>query len=196
MKSLVFICLVVGSLALPAFREHSSKFGSHHTFMVHPYAYSLSTIPVLPFPQVVYPNLPSIYSSTKTGTVFPLAQTHLQGYIAEPYIHDTTGDISDDAASEVVAYAHESTGDIAEPYIHDTTGDISDDAASEAVAYVHDATGDFSNDDVPEVVAYIHDNTGDVPDDTVPVALNYFHDTTGDEAEPYIHDPTGDEVNV
>merc|ERR1712083_632754 len=50
--------------------------------------------------------------------------------VAEPYVHDATGDVADDASPA------------AEVYVHDVTGDVSDNSSPEAEAYVHDTTGD------------------------------------------------------
>merc|ERR1712241_732679 len=44
---------------------------------------------------------------------------------ALPYVHDATGDVSDDSSPEALAY------------VHDGTGDVSDDSSPAAVPYVH-----------------------------------------------------------
>merc|ERR1719369_1734192 len=61
------------------------------------------------------------YAAINSGLVYP---------VAEAYVHDPTGDVSDDASPK------------AEAYVHDPTGDTSDNSSPEAEAYVHDATGD------------------------------------------------------
>merc|ERR1711910_70400 len=45
---------------------------------------------------------------------------------ALPYVHDVTGDVSDDSSPEAL------------PYVHDATGDVSDDSSPEALPYVHE----------------------------------------------------------
>merc|ERR1719348_2196450 len=45
---------------------------------------------------------------------------------ALPYVHDATGDVSDDSSPEAL------------PYVHDVTGDVSDDSSPEALPYVHE----------------------------------------------------------
>merc|ERR1719348_1603027 len=45
---------------------------------------------------------------------------------ALPYVHDVTGDVSDDSSPEAL------------PYVHDVTGDASDDTSPEALPYVHE----------------------------------------------------------
>merc|ERR1712142_689946 len=64
---------------------------------------------------------------------------------ALPYVHDVTGDVSDDSSPEAL------------PYVHDATGDVSDDSSPEALAYVHDLTGDVSDDSSPEALPYVHE---------------------------------------
>merc|ERR1712133_195646 len=67
------------------------------------------------------PHAPVVYNALESGLVYPLA---------EPYVHDATGDVADDASPA------------AEAYVHDATGDVSDNSSPEAEAYVHDTTGD------------------------------------------------------
>merc|ERR1712037_746413 len=74
-----------------------------------------------PPPHVAYAHAPLVYHALDTGLVYP---------VAEPYVHDATGDVADDASPA------------AEAYVHDVTGDVSDNSSPEAEAYVHDTTGD------------------------------------------------------
>merc|ERR1711872_236032 len=73
-------------------------------------------------PYAAYAHAPVVYAHPiDSGLVYPLA---------EPYVHDATGDAADDASPA------------AEAYVHDATGDVSDNSSPEAEAYVHDTTGD------------------------------------------------------
>merc|ERR1712014_164460 len=72
-------------------------------------------------PHVAYAHAPVVYNALDSGLVYP---------VAEPYVHDATGDVADDASPA------------AEAYVHDATGDVSDNSSPEAEAYVHDTTGD------------------------------------------------------
>merc|ERR1719352_1869275 len=72
-------------------------------------------------PHVAYAHAPLVYNALDTGLVYP---------VAEAYVHDAAGDVSDNSSPE------------AEAYVHDTTGDVSDNSSPEAEAYVHDTTGD------------------------------------------------------
>merc|ERR1712243_182293 len=72
-------------------------------------------------PHVAYAHAPVVYNALDSGLVYP---------VAEPYVHDATGDVADDASPAAEAYAH------------DATGDVSDNSSPEAEAYVHDTTGD------------------------------------------------------
>merc|ERR1711890_33884 len=45
---------------------------------------------------------PHVYSALETGLVYP---------VAEPYVHDATGDVSDNSSPEAEAYVHDTTGD-------------------------------------------------------------------------------------
>merc|ERR1712137_216464 len=72
-------------------------------------------------PHVAYAHAPVVYNALDSGLVYP---------VAEPYVHDATGDVSDNSSPE------------AEAYVHDATGDVSDNSSPEAEAYVHDTTGD------------------------------------------------------
>merc|ERR1712130_446923 len=78
--------------------------------------------PALRRPHVAYAHAPVVYAHPiDSGLVYP---------VAEPYVHDATGDVADDASPA------------AEAYVHDATGDVSDNSSPEAEAYVHDPTGD------------------------------------------------------
>merc|ERR1712033_75817 len=57
---------------------------------------------VLPCGALPYAGLPVVYDALHTGLVYPLA---------EPYVHDATGDVSDDSSPEAEAYVHDPTGD-------------------------------------------------------------------------------------
>merc|ERR1712055_560421 len=54
---------------------------------VLPYGYGLAAYP--------YAGLPLAYNALHTGLVYP---------VAEPYVHDATGDVSDDSSPEADAY--------------------------------------------------------------------------------------------
>merc|ERR1711982_173067 len=49
-----------------------------------------------------YAGLPLAYNALHTGLVYP---------VAEPYVHDAAGDVSDDSSPEAEAYVHDTTGD-------------------------------------------------------------------------------------
>merc|ERR1712080_653707 len=66
-----------------------------------------------PMPHVAYAHAPVVYNALDTGLVYP---------VAEPYVHDATGDVADDASPA------------AEAYVHDATGDVSDNSSPEAEA--------------------------------------------------------------
>merc|ERR1719415_189500 len=67
-------------------------------------------------PHVAYAHAPVVYAHPiDSGLVYP---------VAEPYVHDATGDVADDASPA------------AEAYVHDVTGDVSDNSSPEAEAYV------------------------------------------------------------
>ena len=90
---------------------------------------------------VAYPYAVPVYPHIlHTGVHYPLAQA---------YVHDDAGDMSDDASPAAEAYAH------------DVTGDVSDAVAPAAEAYVHDVTGDVADASSPAAEAYVHDTTGD-----------------------------------
>merc|ERR1712119_234427 len=126
MKAFVLICMFGLSLCSPIPEEAAAP------AVVLPYAYP--ELVAYPYALPVYPNI------LHTGLHYPLAET---------YVHDTAGDVADDASPAAVAYTH------------DATGDVADDASPAAEAYVHDATGDVSDDASPEAEAYVHDPTGD-----------------------------------
>merc|ERR1711970_217186 len=45
---------------------------------------------------------PVVYNALDSGLVYP---------VAEPYVHDATGDVSDNSSPEAEAYVHDTTGD-------------------------------------------------------------------------------------
>merc|ERR1712203_1353354 len=45
---------------------------------------------------------PLVYNAPDTGLVYP---------VAEAYVHDATGDVSDNSSPEAEAYVHDATGD-------------------------------------------------------------------------------------
>merc|ERR1712061_623605 len=45
---------------------------------------------------------PLVYNALDSGLVYP---------VAEPYVHDATGDVSDNSSPEAEAYVHDTTGD-------------------------------------------------------------------------------------
>merc|ERR1712184_54321 len=53
-------------------------------------------------PHVAYAHAPLVYNALDTGLVYP---------VAEPYVHDATGDVSDNSSPEAEAYVHDTTGD-------------------------------------------------------------------------------------
>merc|ERR1712222_267698 len=53
-------------------------------------------------PHVAYAPAPLVYNAPDTGLVYP---------VAEAYVHDPTGDVSDNSSPEAGAYVHDPTGD-------------------------------------------------------------------------------------
>merc|ERR1711951_154062 len=54
-------------------------------------------------PHVAYAHAPVVYAHPiDSGLVYP---------VAEPYVHDATGDAADDASPAAEAYVHDATGD-------------------------------------------------------------------------------------
>merc|ERR1711970_170708 len=53
-------------------------------------------------PHVAYAHAPVVYNALESGLVYP---------VAEPYVHDATGDVSDNSSPEAEAYVHGPTGD-------------------------------------------------------------------------------------
>merc|ERR1739838_554391 len=53
-------------------------------------------------PHVAYAHAPLVYNALDTGLVYP---------VAEAYVHDVTGDVSDNSSPEAEAYVHDTTGD-------------------------------------------------------------------------------------
>merc|ERR1712037_872052 len=51
---------------------------------------------------VAYAHAPFVYNALDTGLVYP---------VAEAYVHDATGDVSDNSSPEAEAYVHDTTGD-------------------------------------------------------------------------------------
>merc|ERR1712211_32858 len=49
-----------------------------------------------------YALAPVVYNALYSGLVYP---------VAEPYVHDATGDVSDNSSPEAEAYVHDTTGD-------------------------------------------------------------------------------------
>merc|ERR1712211_163564 len=74
-------------------------------------------------PHVAYAHAPVVYNALDSGLVYPLA---------EPYVHDATGDVADDAPPEAEAYVHDATGDVSEPYVHEEPVPV---VAAPAVTY-------------------------------------------------------------
>merc|ERR1712177_202627 len=54
-------------------------------------------------PHVAYAHAPVVYNALDSGLVYP---------VAEPYVHDATGDVADDASPAAEAYVHDATGDV------------------------------------------------------------------------------------
>merc|ERR1712179_29022 len=66
--------------------------------LVLPYGYGLGAYPyALP-----YAGLPLAYNALHTGLVYPVAKS---------YVHDASGDVSDDNSPEALAYVYDTTGD-------------------------------------------------------------------------------------
>merc|ERR1712032_848733 len=53
-------------------------------------------------PHVAYAHAPLVYNALDTGLVYP---------VAEAYVHDPAGDVSDNSSPEAEAYVHDTTGD-------------------------------------------------------------------------------------
>merc|ERR1740122_653000 len=53
-------------------------------------------------PHVAYAHAPLVYNALDTGLVSP---------VAEAYVHDAAGDVSDNSSPEAEAYVHDTTGD-------------------------------------------------------------------------------------
>merc|ERR1711892_1598412 len=121
MRAFVLICMLSLSLSSPIPEQAAAP------AVVLPYAYP--GLVAYPYAVPVYPNI------LHTGLHYPLA---------EAYVHDAAGDVSDDAAPAAEVYSHVegSAAPAAEAYVHDVTGDVSDDSSPAAEAYVHDTTGD------------------------------------------------------
>merc|ERR1712212_1069241 len=123
------------------------------------------------FPNILTMNILLLLSAFSLISCAPTPQEEdLVPYVhqeieALPYVHDVTGDVSDDSSPEAL------------PYVHDVTGDVSDDSSPEAIAYVHDLTGDASDDTSPEALPYVHEEPVQV---AVPVpVLSYGYAPTG-----------------
>jgi len=87
MKCFAALCLVGVALGAPAPEDAAAP-------VVLPYGYGLGAYPyALPY---------AVYDPLHTGLVYP---------VAEPYVHDVTGDVSDDSSPEAPAYVHDTTGD-------------------------------------------------------------------------------------
>merc|ERR1712076_262794 len=56
----------------------------------------------LPYAAPHVAHAPLVYNALDTGLVYP---------VAEPYVHDATGDVSDNSSPEAEAYVHDTTGD-------------------------------------------------------------------------------------
>merc|ERR1719384_2764004 len=70
-----------------------------------PYGALGATGYALPYaaPHVAYAHAPVVYAHPiDSGLVYP---------VAEPYVHDATGDVSDNSSPEAEAYVHDPTGD-------------------------------------------------------------------------------------
>merc|ERR1739842_99251 len=75
-----------------------------------PYALSYGALPyaapgyALPYaaPHVAYAHAPLVYNTLDTVLVYP---------VAEAYVHDAAGDVSDNSSPEAEAYVHDTTGD-------------------------------------------------------------------------------------
>jgi len=150
MKCLALISLVGVALGAPAPEDAAAP-------VVLPYGYGLGAYPyALP-----YAGLPLAYNALHTGLVYPVAQ---------PYVHDAAGDVSDDSSPE------------AEAYVHDTTGDARKKRDADAQLLLPAA--------YPYALPYAYHplSSGLV----YPVAEAYVHDASGDVAEEYVHDPAGD----
>merc|ERR1712128_237903 len=103
MKALVLTCMFGLSLCSPIPEEAAAP------AVVLPYAYP--GLVAYPYAVPLYPNI------LHTGLHYPLA---------EAYVHDAAGDVSDDA---VYAHVEGSAAPAAEAYVHDVTGDVSDDSS-------------------------------------------------------------------
>merc|ERR1712013_132195 len=91
MKCFALISLVGVALGAPAPEDAAAP-------VVLPYGYGLGAYPyALP-----YAGLPLAYNALHTGLVYP---------VAESYVHDAAGDVSDDSSPEAEAYVHDPAGD-------------------------------------------------------------------------------------
>merc|ERR1712013_94516 len=91
MKCFALISLVGVALGAPAPEDAAAP-------VVLPYGYGLGAYPyALP-----YAGLPLAYNALHTGLVCP---------VAESYVHDAAGDVSDDSSPEAEAYVHDPAGD-------------------------------------------------------------------------------------
>merc|ERR1712106_1079064 len=88
MKAFVLICMLGLSLSSPIPEEAAAP------AVVLPYAYP--GLISYPYAVPVYPNI------LHTGLHYPLA---------EAYVHDAAGDVSDDSSPAAEAYVHDTTGD-------------------------------------------------------------------------------------
>ena len=104
----MFLSLFVLSQGIPVPEEAAAS----APLLLH---YAYPGLVAYPYAVPVYPHI------LHTGVHYPLAQA---------YVHDDAGDVSDDAAPAAEAYAH------------NAAGDVSDNASPAAEAYVHDTTGD------------------------------------------------------
>merc|ERR1719320_367501 len=150
MKCFALISLVGVALGAPAPEDAVAP-------VVLPYGYGLGAYPyALP-----YTGLPLAYNALHTGLVYP---------VAESYVHDAIGDVSDNSSPE------------AEAYVHDTTGDARKKRDADAQLLFPAA--------YPYALPYAYHplSSGLV----YPVAEAYLHDASGDVAEEYVHDPAGD----
>merc|ERR1712117_282575 len=121
MKCFALFALASVALARPADEAAAVAPLVYGAYGALPYAASGYALPYAA-PHVAYAHAPVVYAHPiDSGLVYP---------VAEPYVHDATGDVADDASPA------------AEAYVHDATGDVSDNSSPEAEAYVHDPTGD------------------------------------------------------
>ena len=91
------LCLLGVALSAPAPEDAAAP-------LLLPYGYGLGAYPyALPHAGLAYAGLPLAYHPLSTGLVYP---------VAEAYVHDPAGDVSDDSSPEAVAYVHDTTGDV------------------------------------------------------------------------------------